>query len=685
MRNHLIPRHFTLWVIGSFWLLVGCNRGANAGLDPAPDPTVPAPVRLELTPKSASVGPGEVVHFHAQLIKSDSSRSDAAVEFHTSAGTIDSSGSLTAGTVAGTFTVVATYRGTGTEEWTDTARIEVEPPPAPVLQVIDLSPDSTLLVPRQSIQLTVTGRYSDGTIQPVAATFTATGGTVDSSGRYTAGTATGRFWVRAESGTLVDSSLIVVQSSAPPAGTGLVAVEIAPKVVSVPQGNAVQFTATGRNADGTISTVAVTFTATGGSISSGGRFTAGSVPGIYQVIATHAEPLLADTARVTVQAPPAPTLQSIILSPDTVTLAPGAAQQFSVTGHYSDGSSGPVAVSYTAAGGSITSAGRFTAGSTAGVYQVIATTTGTTVRADTSHVTIASSPPPSGSGLGVNADLAPRRLFPADNPWNQPVDTAQVDPNSDAIIANIGASKSFHPDFGANWNGGPFGIPYVVVAGDMPKVPVRFDYDDESDPGPYPIPPNAPIEGGASSTGDRHVLIVDRDHWKLYELFAAYPQSDGSWTAGSGAVFDLNSNALRPAGWTSADAAGLPILPGLVRYDEVAAGEITHAVRFTVSRSRKAYIAPARHWASSDVSALRPPMGMRVRLKASVDISSYPAQAQVILRALKKYGMIVADNGSDWYVSGTADARWNDTEINTLKRLKGSDFEVVKMGTVVTP
>ncbi len=293
-------------------------------------------------------------------------------------------------------------------------------------------------------------------------------------------------------------------------------------------------------------------------------------------------------------------------------------------------------------------------------------------------------PPPTPSGaLGLNADLG-RRLLPDDNPWNQPVDTAQVDPNSSAIIANIGTTTQFHPDFGANWNGGPFGIPYVVVSGTQARVPITFDYADESDPGPYPIPSNAPIEGGAASTGDRHVLVVDRDNWMLYETWSSYPQSNGSWQAGSGALFNLNSNVLRPAGWTSADAAGLPILPGLVRYDEVAGGAILHALRFTVARTRRAYIPPATHWASSDTSSLRPPMGMRVRLKATFNISSYPASAQVILRALKKYGLMVADNGSNWYLSGTADARWNDAEMNTLKALRGSDFEVVKMSGVVT-
>src|SRR5690349_12618292 len=280
----------------------------------------------------------------------------------------------------------------------------------------------------------------------------------------------------------------------------------------------------------------------------------------------------------------------------------------------------------------------------------------------------------------LNGDLGGRQIFLNDSPWNTPVDTASVDPNSDAIIANIGANDAFHPDFGANWNGGPFGIPYVVVTGGQPPVNVSFDYDDESDPGPYPIPGNAPVEPGS----DRHVLVVDEDNWVLYEMFDAQRQG-GGWHAGSGAVWDMKTNHYRPAGWTSADAAGLPILPGLVRYDEVSAGAINHALRFTVNVTRKAYVFPASHWASNNTDPLRPPMGMRVRLKASFNVSGYPSQAQVILVALKKYGMMVADNGSDWYVTGTADARWDDAQINTLKQLRGSDFEVVQMGTIVTP
>jgi len=295
--------------------------------------------------------------------------------------------------------------------------------------------------------------------------------------------------------------------------------------------------------------------------------------------------------------------------------------------------------------------------------------------------------PPGAPDLGANASLSGRRPFPDDNPWNTAVDRAPVDPNSDALIASIGLTKGLHPDFGANYLGGPFGIPYVVVAGSTPSVTVTFSYAAESDPGPYPIPPDAPIEGGSASSGDRHVLVIDRDDWKLYELFSAFPvPSSSGWTAGSGAIFDLSSDALRPAGWTSADAAGLPIFPGLVRYDEVVErGEIRHALRFTVVHSRRAYVNPARHWASSDTSASRPPMGMRVRLKQSYDTSGFPPSARVILRALQTYGMIVADNGGDWFISGAPDARWNDGELNTLKTVPGSAFEVVAMGTIVTP
>ena len=279
-----------------------------------------------------------------------------------------------------------------------------------------------------------------------------------------------------------------------------------------------------------------------------------------------------------------------------------------------------------------------------------------------------------------------RRMFPADNPWNKDVSGDPVDPASDVLIATCGANAQLHPDFGTTWLGSPIGIPYVVVSGNQSKVPVSFYYADESDPGPYPIPPGAPIEGGSSSDGDRHVIVLDSDNWKLYELFDARPVNGGAqWTAGSGAVFDLSSNAMRPAGWTSADAAGLPILPGLVRYDEVVEQkEIDHALRFTCPTTRRAYVSPARHFASSRTDASQPPMGMRVRLKASVSISGFPANVQVILGALKTYGMFLADNGSSFYLSGAHDLRWSDDELGAMKQLHGRDFEVVRMGQIIT-
>ena len=289
--------------------------------------------------------------------------------------------------------------------------------------------------------------------------------------------------------------------------------------------------------------------------------------------------------------------------------------------------------------------------------------------------------------LGANASLRGKRIFPSDNPWNQDISAAPVDPNSAKLIASVGLDTTLHPDFGTTWEGAPNGIPYIVVSGTQRRVPITFTaYGEESDPGPYPVPPDAPIEGGPNGTGDRHVIIIDRDNWKLYELFSASPVNKGaSWEAEGGAVFDLNSNANRPAGWTSADAAGLPIFPGLVRYDEVhELKEIAHALRFTAQRTRQAYVAPARHFASDNPDPNLPPMGMRVRLKASYDISGFSPAMQVILRAMKKYGMLLADNGSNWYLSGAPDPRWNDDELGTLRSLRGSDFEVVQMETIET-
>lgn len=279
-------------------------------------------------------------------------------------------------------------------------------------------------------------------------------------------------------------------------------------------------------------------------------------------------------------------------------------------------------------------------------------------------------------------------MFPADNIWSARVDTLPIHPRSAEYVASIGPSIGLHPDFGAGtWDGGPIGIPYATVPGSQPPVGITFHYDTESDPGPYPIPPDAPIEGGPASGGDRHVLLVDRDRCTLYEVYDAHPRDDGTWEAGSGAVWDLRSHGLRPATWTSADAAGLPILPGLVRYDEVAAGEIRHALRFTAQRTQRAYVWPARHHASSITDPGVPPMGQRFRLRASFDVSPFAPEVRIILQALKTYGMMLADNGSNWFVSGAPDPRWDDDVlVAALRQVKGADFEAVDVsGLMVHP
>ncbi len=269
-------------------------------------------------------------------------------------------------------------------------------------------------------------------------------------------------------------------------------------------------------------------------------------------------------------------------------------------------------------------------------------------------------------------------VFPANNVWNARIDALPVHANSAAYVNSIGATRTGHADFGAGlYNGAPIGIPYITVPGSQPKVGITFQYASESDPGPYPVPSNAPIEGGSGSTGDRHVLVIDQTACVLYELYAAYPQLNGTWTAGSGAVFDLTANNLRPSTWTSADAAGLPIFPGLARYDEVAAGAIKHALRFTAPQTQKAFVWPARHQASSITDTNYPPMGVRFRLKASFNIATFSPQTQVVLRALQQFGMILADNGSAWYVSGAPDDRWDNNQLHELGQLQGTDFEAV--------
>lgn len=274
------------------------------------------------------------------------------------------------------------------------------------------------------------------------------------------------------------------------------------------------------------------------------------------------------------------------------------------------------------------------------------------------------------------------QIFPPDNPWNTDISTYRVHPDSDKFISSIGSGKSLHPDFGTVWNGAPNGIPYIIVPGSTPMVNIIFTaYGDESDPGPYPVPDDAPVEGGNNSDGDRHVIVIDTDNKILYELYRAFKVS-GGWEAESGAKWDLTSNQMRTKYWTSADAAGLPVFPGLVRYNEVSKGEITHALRFTVRRTQRGFIYPARHFASNSSDPNLPPMGLRLRLKSDFDISGFSEQNQVILRALKKYGMLVADNGGDWFISGSPDSRWDDEDLNQLKNIHGMDFEVVYTGEI---
>ncbi len=289
------------------------------------------------------------------------------------------------------------------------------------------------------------------------------------------------------------------------------------------------------------------------------------------------------------------------------------------------------------------------------------------------------------NGSGGGGLLDGCRIFPGDNPWNQDISKLDVHPDSDTFIDSIGRDIDLHPDFGTELDGAPRGIPYVVVGAGEEKVPIEFTlYGDQSDPGPYPIPRDAPIEGGPDSDGDRHVLVVDTSECKLYELYRAFPKGNGSsWEAESGAVFDLTKNDDHPERWTSADAAGLPVLPGLARYDEVVTkGAISHALRFTVSNTQTGYIYPARHYAGSSDDPSLPPMGLRVRMKALYDCSLLTEEVQVLCTALKKYGMILADNGSDWFISGAPDDRWDDDALFDLKSITGDAFEAVYTGEI---
>jgi len=284
---------------------------------------------------------------------------------------------------------------------------------------------------------------------------------------------------------------------------------------------------------------------------------------------------------------------------------------------------------------------------------------------------------------GYTANIAGCQILPADNIWNTPIDSLPVSADSALMIDNIGENTGLHADFGSGiYEGAKIGIPITIVSSSQPLVEIVFEYNDESDPGPYPIPPDAAVEG-EPNRGDRHVLVLNQDTCNLYEMFSSWHQNDNSWEAGSGAIFDLTSNNLRPDTWTSADAAGLPILPGLIRYEEAASGTIDHAIRFTISQSRNEYVWPARHKASNLSGDQYTPMGQRFRLKADVDISGFSPINQTILQAMKTYGIIMADNGSNWFISGEPSESWNNDDLHELGAIKGSNFEAVNVSSLM--
>lgn len=276
-------------------------------------------------------------------------------------------------------------------------------------------------------------------------------------------------------------------------------------------------------------------------------------------------------------------------------------------------------------------------------------------------------------------------LFPGDNVWNTPIDDLPVHDRSDAWVASIGTDLGLHCDFGSGlYEGAPLGIPFVRVPADQPEVEVSFEVAEESDPGPYPVPGDALIEGGPDGTGDRHLIVVQEGTCLLFELYNATPQPDGGWAAFSGARYDLTSNDLRPEGWTSADAAGMPILPGLVRFEEIDAGVIPHALRFTASTTQEAYVWPARHQAGSTTDEDVPPMGQRFRLRADVDMEAFSPTNRIILEALRTYGMFLTDNGSDWFLSGVPDDRWDNDDLHELQEgIVGSDFEAIDCSSLI--
>jgi hypothetical protein len=481
----------------------------------------------------------------------------------------------------------------------------------------------------------------------------------------------------------------------PPPSSGNIQISITPNSVNVRAGSSQQFTASVTGTTNTAVTWSVNNVASGnsasGTITSSGNYSAPATlpnPNTITIQATSAADSSASGSSNVTILNPTPVLTAINSNSVNV-----GAFSLTVTGsNFLSGSQvllagAPLATTYVSAT-QLTATGTAAA---AGIFAVSVSnpnpgqSTSSSVNLQVTSTTQASAC--SGMGVGPGASLNGFRPFPASNAWNQDISTASVDPNSDSYISFIGTTVPVHPDFGSGeYQGSYMGIPYSVVDSSQTPVNILFNaYGDESDPGPMPIPANANIEGYPNpGTGDRHVLVLDNSNCWLYELYGASVNTDGTWNAGSAAVWDLQNYDQRPLTWTSADAAGLPIFPGLIRYDEAASGQIAHAIRFTLQHSIAAYVLPATHWASNSSAQFAAPMGMRLRLKSGFDISSFSATNQVILTALKQYGMIMADNGSSMYISGAPDDRWSNDDLHSLTTLTASDFEVVALGTLYT-
>jgi len=480
-----------------------------------------------------------------------------------------------------------------------------------------------------------------------------------------------------------------------PPASGNIQVSVTPNPVNVRAGSSQQFAASVTGVTNTAVTWSVNNVAGGnsasGTITSSGNYTAPAAlpnPNTFTIQATSAADSSASGSSDVTILNPTPVLTAI--SPSSVNVG---AFSLTITGsNFLSGSQvllagAPLTTTYISAT-QLTATGTAAA---AGMFAISVSnpnpgqSTSSSINLQVTSTTQASAC--SGMGVGPGASLNGFRPFPASNAWNQDISTASVDPNSDSYISFIGTTVPIHPDFGSGeYQGSYMGIPYSVVDSSQTPVNILFNaYGDESDPGPMPIPASANIEGYPNpGTGDRHVLVLDNNNCWLYELYGSSVNTDGTWNAGSAAVWDLQNYDQRPLTWTSADAAGLPIFPGLIRYDEVASGQIAHAIRFTLQHSIAAYVLPATHWASNSSAQFAAPMGMRLRLKSGFDISSFSATNQVILTALKQYGMIMADNGSSMYISGAPDDRWSNDDLHNLTTLTASDFEVVTLGTVYT-